>query len=480
MRIMRKSSLLFAGYVGAEMAFYAWRAAKTREVEGYRPLFRDCPQPFHKDRRRDVVEAILRREFATPERGRQWLEGWLCGTSLDKVSRADVSKFLAWAYYNKDVSPSADNNLTTDEQIEIDNDIRRLETLGKVRFRQGEEEYTATTPMLRPNLDDHASFVRHKPLAFYLLSEIVHKAIVPIFMRSLSFERRAVTVCADDVSPSYTLRYWFRAGSDVTPIVFAHGVGIGLVPYFTMLREMVECMESVEVGGGPSPLFVLDMAHVNALALPSSGNAFWGPTPHQITQSIVRMLESAACKDEIAPSSRVKLVGHSYGTWPVLWTMRARPDLVSSAILIDPVAFVTHRAGLAQNFVYGPGSTEGRAERSLYRFALEELVNRDASIVANFLRHFWWYEGVFDIDHVLAALTQAAGPADASVLLTFLLSEDDRYLDAAIAYRDVSEKSRVVADVWKRTAHGDFLFDHEKRSGVVRHVILGGGPCGYS
>ena len=140
---------------------------------------------------------------------------------MTKITKEEVKK----------VALLARLELNENEMKEIEDDINL-----KLHMFHLQKE-NSTQRMLRPNMDKLQHRILHKPLVFYFLSEIVvQRMIVPLAMRLGGFRKSAVR---DE--EGRTLKYWYRESSSTnnTHIVFFHGVGIGVLPYVSLFRDIV-------------------------------------------------------------------------------------------------------------------------------------------------------------------------------------------------------------------------------------------------
>ena len=461
-----------ATYAAAESIFYLWRENKIREIDASRVSYDD----FDEKKRSEVMAYILRNEFHR-ERGAKWLSKWFFERPLSEIYEDEALTFLTWAFFNK----SNHKELSENERRELKMYLDRMKRSGHFELmprnaiavtsrRNDASSGTRSIRMMRPNQDSIVSFVRHKPLCFYFLNDvIVQSCLVPLAMNALSFERR--TLVAE--SSSYEMDVWVRRASvdddestaldrSEEPIVLMHGIGIGLLPYLPLIRDIVSSNRRRN-------LYVFNMPHV-AMTAPKPWRAdvdrhFVGPAPDDFVYAIDAMLKDARRRGELSTNSkRAVFVGHSYGCWPVTWLVNRRPDLVRRAVFVDPVCVGSHRADLARRFLYDPGmdSKEHESE-TLVRYVAKQLINRDPRVVALLCRNFKWYDNILDVERIARDVPE----------LWFHFSEKDEYFDTESALEDIlaARDPSVGAFVWSDCGHGDFLFCKGRREDVVQSAL---------
>ena len=212
--------------------------------------------------------------------------------------------------------------------------------------------------------------------------------------------------------------YWYRPHRSPTklPVLFIHGIGIGLLPYVGFLRELAA--QDPDVGILAIEILPISM-HITAPPLVRDA----------MCAAITRILNAHGL-------SRVVLAGHSYGTvisahllrrqWAsvdpptnpsatqtphhtqqheptishhVTVTLNDRndgSDLIAAVLLMDPVPFLLHYPAVAYNFVY-------RQPRHANEWGLWYFSSRDADTARALLRHFFWYECILFREDVLGA-----------------------------------------------------------------------------
>lgn len=217
--------------------------------------------------------------------------------------------------------------------------------------------------------------------------------------------------------------YWYRPHRSHTklPILFIHGIGIGLLPYVPFLRELAK--QDPDVGFVAIEIMPISM-HITAPPLASD----------TMCAAITRVLNAHEL-------NRVVVAGHSYGTvvaahllrrqqsstdrssnLPTTTTTTTTPQraaqqpeqapreprhandegsglgfVVAATLLIDPIPFLLHHPAIAYNFVY-------RQPRRANEWQLWYFASRDADIARALARHFFWFESIlFREDVVLVS-----------------------------------------------------------------------------
>ena len=195
------------------------------------------------------------------------------------------------------------------------------------------------------------------------------------------FPFRPQTLLTKYRSPAKHVTYWHRTHTSTTrlPVVFIHGIGIGLYPYTNFLNEL-NSNSGIE-SSDPD-----DQVGIIAIEIM--------PVSFRITHSALSSTEMCSEIDQIllnhfSPDQKFILVSHSYGTvisTHLLKTPSIAPR-IGPVVLIDPVSILLHLPDVAYNFTRRL-PTEAN-EHQLYYFA-----SMDPGVSHTLSRHFFWNENV--------------------------------------------------------------------------------------
>ena len=191
------------------------------------------------------------------------------------------------------------------------------------------------------------------------------------------FPFRPLTLFTTHKSPAKTLTYWHRPHTSKTrlPVVFIHGIGIGLYPYVNFLAQLNQKNELNTVEGDVGIIAIEIM-----------------PVSFRITHAALE--KDKMCKEilDILKKhgwEKVVLVSHSYGS--VISThLSQNPEtrpFVGPIFLIDPVTFLLHLPDVAYNFTCRKPARAN--EHQLYYFA-----SMDMGVAHTLGRRFFWSENI--------------------------------------------------------------------------------------
>ncbi|KAJ3542277.1 hypothetical protein NM208_g4188 [Fusarium decemcellulare] len=170
----------------------------------------------------------------------RYLTRWFRDAPMAEIKRENVKDFLRWGFLNSGVPDPA-----YDEELE--------EYIGGIEKLLGRnlEPGRGNAHCLRLTLD--RVLMLHRSLTWYLCVFIVD-TLSSIFLRYHSFDfhrtslfqflavfpMRLLTLFTTYRSPARTLTYWHRPHTSRTrlPVLFLHGIGVGLYPYIPFLADL--------------------------------------------------------------------------------------------------------------------------------------------------------------------------------------------------------------------------------------------------
>ncbi|CAD7697232.1 unnamed protein product [Ostreobium quekettii] len=307
-----------------------------------------------------------------------YISVWFRGAPIESIKSENVMDLLTYGFYYK-----------RREQLEAEGQgdvaqkmLDELERVYNFKFEKGFNPNARFLEHLREPLRSV-----YRPLLFYTLTEfsevLAHSILIYMGFVKLRFGGYSCFTFAGDrmlanrMSQSRTI---FKGGPrrrlsvmgnalpEPSPIVFLHGVGLGILPYLDFVCSLV-CTGH--------PVIVVEYRHV-AMRL-----SWRIPKCSQVGDTVVSILREIGL-------DRATFVAHSYGTFALSRILKTNPDMVQSASFIDPVCIGMFLPKLLDTFVYKRASWE-----SMVQFARDFLrisVSRELGITASMCRGFEWSE----------------------------------------------------------------------------------------
>jgi pimeloyl-ACP methyl ester carboxylesterase len=155
------------------------------------------------------------------------------------------------------------------------------------------------------------------------------------------------------------------------PIIFIHGIGIGLQTYMSFFHQLSRTATADDIG-------------IIALEIMPISSRFTSPLPRKevIVAEIQQILRHHGWS---ADNQKCVVMSQSYGSVIATYLLRECPDLVGPLLFVDPVAFSFHPPQVGWNFLRRKPTTASQLQ--LYYFA-----STDPDIARAMTRSFVWQE----------------------------------------------------------------------------------------
>ncbi|RFU30899.1 hypothetical protein B7463_g5455, partial [Scytalidium lignicola] len=365
LEILAISEALFYTFIYIPYSFYLQREAIHPSVptrEERRELFIRCTENI------EDTEAYLRK--------------WFLGAPLEDIRRDNVKEFFLWAFLNR-----------CGEVGDDDEELEEYVCLTERRMGRRIEEGRGSVVALRLTLDPVDML--HRSLTWYLcvgfVDFITHVALVyhgfhfhriPMISFFNTFPFRPQTLLTTHHSPAKHTNYWYRkhTSKDKLPILFIHGIGIGLFPYVKFLAEL-NSLSGVETTDPDDQVGIIAIEIL--------------PVSFRITHHALNRQEMCQEIDQIlqkhfSPTQKFVLVSHSYGSVISTHLLKFCPSIaprIGAIMLIDPVTILLHLPDVAYNFTRRKPNEAN--EHQLYYFA-----SMDMGVSHTLSRHFFWNENI--------------------------------------------------------------------------------------
>ncbi|KAF1828749.1 hypothetical protein BDW02DRAFT_511574 [Decorospora gaudefroyi] len=321
-----------------------------------------------------------------------YVSKWFLGAKPGEVRRENVREFFAWALLNRGSESDAERRKrklahpdeSQAEEDELNEYADGVETMLGRKLEPG----WGSAKSLRLTID-HVS-MSHRPLIWYTIVMLVDTftaarlrycgfTLFRTHLRSslAIFPPRPANLATRCISSAPNLSYWYRphTSRNRLPILFIHGIGIGLHPYATFLDEINKqdphAGEDGEVG-------------IIAVELMPISFRITGPIldRDEMSRQINMILDRHGF-------TKVVLASHSYGS--VISTgLLHNPTMaakVGPILFVDPVTFLLHLPDVAYNFT--ARRPRGANEHQLYYFA-----SQDMMVAQTLARHFFWSQNI--------------------------------------------------------------------------------------
>ncbi|RKP08352.1 hypothetical protein THASP1DRAFT_29849 [Thamnocephalis sphaerospora] len=338
-----------------ELAFYLYQQWLARHWQG------NSDPPFITRRRRRKLFAHTCDSITDAY---AFVRGWFHQAHPTDIGVENGLEWLAWAFFGRPL-----DQITDQEQVEVHSMLNDYVNTLNISLRT---ERNHNVNSMRLNLDPMR--VLPRPLASYLVISLTH-SVCALLLLSLGFRQR----CESSVA------YWIRKGTpsatesqqtEEPPIVFAHGLTPGFLPYFHFFFSMWR-------RHAHRTIVILHLGHV----------AGGFPTRHIPSRTeVVRAAHRIFRRHRLAPAV---WSGHSFGSVVCAWISQApiTRKHVHRVVMIDPICFQLWEPDVAYNFFY-------RKPDGWFTQIVRRVLAAELGVAATIGRNFWWYECVFLPDQV--------------------------------------------------------------------------------
>ncbi|KAJ3778782.1 hypothetical protein FB446DRAFT_768139 [Lentinula raphanica] len=280
---------------------------------------------------------------------RNTLRTWFGRQPWSTVRLHQVRQWIYWSIFNTHLPQP--ENLPQSHRDVLDDALDLLQKrLGK-RIPEGSDD--SCRPILL-NLDK--ATVLWRPFIFYAFTAAVNLSLDRWYQRSHGFSRGI------HHGLEYLVRVpqnW-RPSADPPPVVFLHGLGLGLLQYHSFLSHLVQEFAD-------RPLLIILQPHISQNIFHTR---YLNPMPRkQTTQTLASLLasfnwanldpvmntsdEEGQIPDGRGPrSSGVTILSHSNGSYCHAWMLKDYPHMVTRSCFVDPVTFCGWEGDVCRNFFY--------------------------------------------------------------------------------------------------------------------------------
>lgn len=391
--------------------------------------------PTTRAQRKQLIEQLLDQ---VPDI-KLFMRKWFNQAHLDEIYRDDVRDWLIWALWGQDNSEGIDED-------ELDEYISLAESKAEYTLDKGK----GGAKPIRLNLDPVRMI--HRSLLWYAMIGVMdHLGALMLIFNGFRFYRqpvssffkvfpfRLMTLLSFRKSASPLFSYMVRPHKSKKhrPIVFFHGIGIGLPTYAYWLSTI------------PKDIGVLAVE-----VLPVSGRISpEGVSARRFVKAMRAILEQQGYDDFV-------LIGHSYGTFLVrpLLDDPAINAKIDSIVVCDPVAIMLHLPDVAYNVTRRKPVTAPQVEIA-WGAAL------DPCTAHTLCRRLHWPEHILFRENLVGKHTTVIVASRDCVLNADAVAGYVYYGDAGYITAADLEELRKTPELWTGRAELELIYLYDRDHG---------------
>jgi len=301
------------------------------------------------------------------------------------------------------------------------------------------------------------------PLVFNLGILGLTDGLLRGFMKSRGFERLHIGSTVYYYHKGYAETSMGIGDDDeeeqqLIPIVFCHGIGIGLSYYLSLIDELLKFGH---------PLFLPEIPYVCGFRPWLSLKSIL--TPHAAVATLTAMLASHG-------HMKATFVGHSYGTSWLSYMCKYSPDSIAALLFLDPIVFCLHMPCLTKSFVYhrsDPGSSS-------------YMIRTDVIINWTIQRSFPWSRIVLFTEDIPSNIPCAIYISENDVLIPvdavkgYFKSKGAKFCDLDEAGVEHFSQGPINVTILRGQAHGDWSMCAKSTASIAEtaRVLTEQAECG--
>lgn len=376
-----------------------------------------------------------------------FLSGWFRGARVEDIGREELRKFVDWSFWEGRAQTGDEEDGET--AAEIEDYMEKMERMMPQPFVAG----PGKAKSLRLTLDPIE--IEARSLLWYgliMLADTI--SLLLLQAKGFSYYRRTLWKTAAVFPPrpaafftrktsvAPKLSYFLREHTSKTrlPVVYIHGIGIGLLPSVQFLGELDHELNDGRSASDKAGILVLEVLQISSRLTESI------PARAEFISQLTMII------DHHFGTGRFVLGAHSYGTVLSAQILRDKhlSARVSGSLLVDPVSCMLHMPDVAYNFTC-------RKPIRANEWLLWYFASKDPQIAHTLGRHFFWSENILwrdQIDHLIE---------NHDVRLTASISSDDLIVNAK-AVRAYLESGVKPIPVMTQDKEGRSKMDLETKS----------------
>ncbi|EME85214.1 uncharacterized protein MYCFIDRAFT_207514 [Pseudocercospora fijiensis CIRAD86] len=351
-----------------------------------------------------------------------FLSGWFRGADPKEIGREELKRFVDWAFWEGRAGQGEKNR----DKREIEEYIRKIEIMMPEPFQEGKGKMQSLRLTLDPII------IEARSLFWYGLMGLVDTiALILLTAKGFEFYRRSVlgTLAVfpprpaafftrhASCAPNYS--YFHRKHTSKTrlPILYIHGIGIGILPSIRFLSDLDHALNDGRPEDDHVGIIAPEILQISSRLTTAI------PTRKQFLSELTTIL------DHHFGPGRFVLAAHSYGT--ILATHMLNDTTlsrrISGCLLADPISMLLHMPDVAYNFTIRHPVRAN--EWMLWYFA-----SKDPQIAHTIGRHFFWSENILwrdQIEHLVV---------NHGMRLTASLASEDLIVNAKAVKAYLTEK----------------------------------------
>ncbi|KZS98053.1 hypothetical protein SISNIDRAFT_436884 [Sistotremastrum niveocremeum HHB9708] len=320
----------------------------------------DPLHPEHGHRPTSPAETLVQLDKDDPRAVdfRDRLRTWFGHVPFSHIHAHELKQWLHWSSFNSLMPTAGSLSLTNETAIQ--------EAFTMLQMRCGVKIPEGSNPAVKPLLLTLDSVnVRGRPLVWYVLVKALNMGLRSWFdfRYGVSYFTHGDLEYIVRMPRSYDIR------NGPNPVVFIHGLGLGLFQYQLLLSELFSKLPDHPVLIPLQPHISQDIFHPHFLT----------PKPRvETVRTFTAVIEQLGWHEK-----GVTCISHSNGSYAHAWLLKECSHLIKRSCFVDPVTFCSWEGDVCYNFVYKPCY-------SGFNLLMRYFVGTEIGVANLIQRHFDW------------------------------------------------------------------------------------------
>jgi pimeloyl-ACP methyl ester carboxylesterase len=252
---------------------------------------------------------------------------WFHHAALEDIYTDNVREWLSWAFAGRplpEVKEDAEMSKLIDQGLEM---IKH-----RLQWQDMREGFNPNVKAICLTIDKMK--VISRPLGYYVVCNAVTHGTILFLRMFRGFHYEYSGQCSFLVKPPNKASTSTPKKERALPILFLHGLGIGLGQYMHFLGQLAKHEDGVVIL--VQPHISADITHRHFLNPPNKDEQ---------ADAVYHLLQRLNMP-------KVTTLSHSNGTMVLGWILRRHPEVCANNILVDPVSFRLWEGNVCFTFVY--------------------------------------------------------------------------------------------------------------------------------
>ncbi|KAJ7094688.1 hypothetical protein B0H15DRAFT_830514 [Mycena belliarum] len=267
---------------------------------------------------------------------RNVIRTWFGRVPWSSIRRVEIQKWIYWSIFNKDLPEP--HLITPTHQAVLDDTLQLLE------MRLGTRVAPGSNPDISPmRMTIDPVIVTARPLIYYAFVSGINRYLRGWYRTNWNLRHGNFN---DLEYLVYTPETWDPIAGP-SPIVFLHGLGLGLFQYSPIIRDLHHQFPD-------RPLLIPLQPHISQdIFHPKFLDPLFRQDLADRLAGLLRQLGWVSQDgDDLRGSRGVTMLSHSNGSYLHAWCLKRSPELVSRSCFVDPVTFCSWEGDSCYNFLY--------------------------------------------------------------------------------------------------------------------------------